>query len=877
MIRVKNLTKVYKSKRKEKHVAIDDLSFTLEDKGFVFIVGKSGSGKTTLLSILGGLEESSSGNVIVNGKSLKNCKNKDFADYRNSTIGYVFQDFHLIDELTIAENVAVSLELQGVTASGNQVSTALLGVGLEGYENRFPKELSGGEKQRVAIARALVKNPTVVLADEPTGNLDTKTTKQILTLLKELSKDRLVVIVSHNLNDAAEYADRIIELSDGKIIGDYVKNPDYCNDVKVVNGKLFIPVRKKITKDEESLINNLLKNGNITEFTQTDDAFIKNVEKTYESKIAATEGKKSVKRISLKDDLKLAFKFLKKDFLRLCAYSVIVAALIVILGLCELIVTFNASKIVKAEMQNAEQSCLSLMKSQPTNESITLNTNCIIDISDEEIQTFYKNGYEGNVYKLVNFPFDYGPQNGFAHEHVPTKFSPTDAYYCGTRGTLITTEEYIIKTFGALEYVALADKIEDGGVYITDYSADAMILYTPSLFPNYAATLGNNRSTGNNVYGYVNGIIKTGYKEKYKDVIDTIQNAELTKEELLETTSSQEYRKYYDDVMQNLSISYTTNPNFVDDMIALNAKTWCPTGNSVLELDGVDYKMKRMSYLFFENASTRSSYDLKEDEIVMDYKKYNTIFDTDYSESTLKDFTPQEVVFKYSYYYDEKSSVVNYSFKLKIVALDKKNVIYLHDSLFKKALKHNTFTCALYFDDISNVTEILNTADENGFSANSVTALSLATMTKAVTVFSDFFALIFIGLCACCFFIIANYGVKLVRERKYEIGILKALGARDGDLVLLLGVQIILLLLLVVVLYILGSLVFIDFANGVLIRSLLEVAPNSFLLDIKVLYVNPQHFLINGALTAVIVLTSFIVPLVKLRKLKPVNIIKAKE
>lgn len=874
MIQVKNLTKVYKSKRKEKHVAINDLSFTLEDSGFVFIVGKSGSGKTTLLSILGGLEETTFGSVIVNGRPLKNRKNKDFANYRNSTIGYVFQDFHLIDELTIAENVAVSLELQGVATSGNAVSNALLGVGLKGYENRFPKELSGGEKQRVAIARALVKNPPIILADEPTGNLDTKTTKQILSLLKNLSKDRLVMIVSHNLNDAAEYADRIIELSDGKIIGDYVRNPKHFDDVKIEDGKLFIPYRKKITKDEEDLINDFLKTGSIREFTQTDDAFIPNAENAVEPNEPYKSEKKDVKHISFKDNLKLAFKFLKKDVVRLCAYSVIVASLIVILGLCELIVTFNAAKIVKAEMQNAEQTCVSLLKSQPLDERITLNSNCIIDITDDEIELFYENGYKGNVYKLVNFPFDYGPQQGFAHGHTPTKFNPTDAYYNGTRGTLITTEEYLVKTFGKLEYVALADKIEEGGVYITDYSADAMILYAPNLFPDYKATLGNNRSSGNNIYGYVNGIIKTGYKEKYQAIIESLQNVELTKDDLLKMTSSEEYRNYYDDVMQNLSISYTTNQNFVDDMINLNAKTWCPIGNSVLELDGKDYEMPNA---FFENALTRTSYDLAGDEIIMDYKKYNAIFDTNYSESTLKDFSPQEVVFKYSYYYDDKSTVVNYSFKVTIVALDKKNVIFLPDALFKKALKYNTFTSALYFDDISDVTEILNIADAKGFSANSVTALSLATMTKAVTVFSDFFGLIFIGLCACCFFIIANYGVKLVRERKYEIGILKALGSRDGDLVLILGLQIILLLLLVVVLYVCGSLVFIDLANDVLIRSLIELAPNSFLLDIKVLYVNPKHFLVNGVLTAVIVLTSFIIPLVKLRKLKPVNIIKAKE
>ncbi len=275
MIKVENLTKIYKSKKKEKCKALDGVSFSTDDKGFVFVIGKSGSGKTTLLSLIGGLEEMTSGNVTVNGHSLKNKRNKEFVGYRNSTIGYIFQDFHLIDELTVKENVALSLNLQN-SYDDTAVSAALCDVGLGGYETRYPKELSGGEKQRVAIARALVKNPSVILADEPTGNLDTKTTEQILKLLKKLSETRLVMIVSHNLNDADKYADRIIELSNGKVINDYVRNPNFCDEAKVVSGKLILPIRARITSEQCKNINEDLKNGKIKEIEQTDNAFIPN-------------------------------------------------------------------------------------------------------------------------------------------------------------------------------------------------------------------------------------------------------------------------------------------------------------------------------------------------------------------------------------------------------------------------------------------------------------------------------------------------------------------------------------------------------------------------------------------------------------------------
>ncbi|MBQ9715132.1 MAG: ABC transporter ATP-binding protein [Clostridia bacterium] len=283
MIKVENLTKIYKSKGSFECKALDGVSFVLDDKGFVFVIGKSGSGKSTLLNMLGALDNITSGDVIVDGNSLSSLKNSQFDDYRNNNIGFIFQDFHLIDSLTVRRNVELSLDLQNKKDSG-EVDDALKKVGLDGYADRYPRELSGGQKQRVAIARAIVKNPKVVLADEPTGNLDTKTSKQIISLLKQLSKEILIVVVSHNLADAHNNADRIIELADGKILSDTSEISSYKDEVSICNDTVNLTYMRNLTADEKVLIEKALFNGEIKHINQLDGKFKKTVEPQYNEK-----------------------------------------------------------------------------------------------------------------------------------------------------------------------------------------------------------------------------------------------------------------------------------------------------------------------------------------------------------------------------------------------------------------------------------------------------------------------------------------------------------------------------------------------------------------------------------------------------------------
>lgn len=220
MIELNNITKVYKSKNGTDTKALDNITLKISDKGMTFILGKSGSGKSTLLNIIGGLDQYDSGDMVILGKSSKDFKPADFDSYRNTYVGFVFQEFNILEDYNVYENIVLALQLQGKPVDETEVNQLLAKLELNDLRHRKVNELSGGQKQRVAIARALIKNPKIILADEPTGNLDSKTGEQVMKLLKEISKEKLVIIVSHDKDSATTYGNRIIELKDGSIIKD---------------------------------------------------------------------------------------------------------------------------------------------------------------------------------------------------------------------------------------------------------------------------------------------------------------------------------------------------------------------------------------------------------------------------------------------------------------------------------------------------------------------------------------------------------------------------------------------------------------------------------------------------------------------------------
>ena len=239
MLELKRITKIYET-GSFKQTALNDITINFRKSEFVSILGPSGSGKTTLLNIIGGLDKYTSGDLIINELSTKKFNDSDWDTFRNHRVGFVFQSYNLISHQTILSNVELALTLSGVpkTERTKRAKKALEQVGLKDHVDKLPNQLSGGQMQRVAIARALVNDPEILLADEPTGALDTETSKEIMKLLKDVSKKKLVIMVTHNQELAEKYSTRIISIKDGKII----------NDTNAYDGKIKTKKDKKTIK-----------------------------------------------------------------------------------------------------------------------------------------------------------------------------------------------------------------------------------------------------------------------------------------------------------------------------------------------------------------------------------------------------------------------------------------------------------------------------------------------------------------------------------------------------------------------------------------------------------------------------------------------------
>lgn len=244
-LKLEKIKKIYKGG--ETVTALNGVTVSFRENEFVAVLGPSGCGKTTLLNIVGGLDRYDEGDLVINGRSTRKYKNSDWDAYRNRSIGFVFQSYNLIGHQTVLQNVEIALTLSGVSVMERRkrAKQALIDVGLEDQLRKRPNQLSGGQMQRVAIARALVNDPDIILADEPTGALDSHTSVQIMNILKEVAKTRLVIMVTHNGDLAQLYSTRIIQLLDGELQSD--SNPITKEELNEENSEVLTPQKFRKT------------------------------------------------------------------------------------------------------------------------------------------------------------------------------------------------------------------------------------------------------------------------------------------------------------------------------------------------------------------------------------------------------------------------------------------------------------------------------------------------------------------------------------------------------------------------------------------------------------------------------------------------------
>lgn len=879
MIEVKNLTKTFK-RGKIKTTALNNLSFNLGNKGFVFIIGKSGSGKSTLLNILGGLNSASSGEIIADVNNLAKFSKSQYDKYRNSYIGYIFQEFYLIEQLTLEQNVALSLDLANIKDK-EAVQSAIEKVRLKGLEHRYIYELSGGQRQRVAIARALVKNPHIILADEPTGNLDSKNATQILKLLKKISKEKLVVIVSHNMDSAYEYADRIIELADGAIIRDEERIPEYVNDFKIMNDTLTLPYCKEIGHDDLITINANLEAGNIKKIEQLGSGFepSKNEVEEHEK----VHLKKA--NMNLIKSLGLAAKFFSKTKLSTAFTLALNILLIFILGLCQFFIQYNASESISEVMAESNETDFVLYKGIYYSDEqlyVTIDTPTRADTND--INKFRNEGYEGNIYSLYNYSLPISTSNITQEKAIAAKTNIANFYLKETYGTLVADEQYLIRLFGKdgkLEVLAgnLTDK--PYGVIITDYVADSIIYNFPTKYTNYEELLGSYApSTG--VRGYINAIIGTGYKEKYGDYIEQhLKEAQEIKEGRRVTLSDLDkvnelanYTKKY------LGLNYSLNMNFGNMMTNKEARDYATLNNALLtfEDNSTTYLATNTIYLDF-----KFEHELNDNEAVLGLTLYNKLFGTKYTKTTIPvNLEPRTIkVDKYDHKNDIEDGSPTIQLEFKVIGIDTTatltNAIIVDESTFTKIRENQTFVYGYYFDNINDIGDTYEFSKTNLYSNNSSLFNAIGTVSDIVVVFESFIFMITLILCLTCVLLLIRFGFGNIRKNKYEIGVILALGGNHRTITKIFLSQIVFVGILICSFSALSLFLLTEYANGLIVEALVTFVKNPALTSITVLSFNPVLLSIDIIIVIIVTIISAIIPTLYLRNIKPINIMKVRD
>ena len=866
MIKVEHLEKTYKSNKKNQTHAIKDVSFTLPDSGMIFIIGKSGSGKSTLLNLIGGLDDFDSGKVIVDGNDLSKMNHTDFNNYRSGYVSFIFQDHFLINELKVKDNVSLGLNVINEN-NMDRVKDLLEKVDLSNKIDSYPIELSGGERQRVAVARAIIKDPKLILCDEPTGNLDFKTTKLIFDILKELSKEKLVIVVSHDMDNALIYADRIIEIFGGEILSDKTKNNNYNKDLSFDGNSVIIPKNKALDEKDIEYINSIdSKNYKLGEepYSNTSELVDSN------RKVELKKNKFYKGRIG-KISKSFIFRNLKKMIVTSIIISVIIACFQVFISLY----SFNSSyEIMKNyEKNNVEEILIrrNYYVNENPGDSMRFDKR-VYPVSEEDIASLKNNGYEGNVYKVYNY-FLYQNYTGIAYEQFYNDSMSLDTFYAKESfGAICCNEDYLKSKFGSIDVIK-GDIYEKEGVIITDYMADSLIKNNTSI-SSYDDIVGRYYYTNvYQCYKYVKAIIKTDYKEVFKDYIDKANKNNGIIIDKNYVNDDEDFGEFSRLIKTKYGLGYSFSTNFIEDNINSKSTGWVPMRFVNIEANGTDFGVVNAL------SAIRCSESLNHGEAMFNLKYFNTIFNANYSVDDIDSFEPITITIK-KYYDDtkQKNSNLYGEVTLKIVKLvndDSNHDLFIREddySLFKDI---SMIPYGLLLDDVSSSIKCIDDIS-NGYYISDCLVTNIDLISKYIFIFKKVALLVSIVLAVLIVVYLAFYEMSNISSNKREIGILKAIGMKQRTISMIFIFQQILLSIMVFVTAMLFSYILIRVANN-LLQSSIRLYAEVYIASITLIRFRIAYMLVFLALTIVVIMASCIIPILLLTRIKPMNIIKAKE
>ena len=869
MISIKNLHKNYHSNSGNTH-ALNNVSFNLPDTGMIFIVGKSGSGKSTLLNILGGLDDFDKGEVIVDGNNLKKMNHKKFNYYRGSYVSFIFQEHFLIDELKVKDNVALSLNIIN-EHNYEEVSEVLKLVGLESKANNYPLELSGGERQRVAVARAIIKKPKLILCDEPTGNLDGKTTIQVFDTLKYMAKDSLVVVVSHDITSAKKYADRIIELSNGKLVTDIEKNPKHSDKIEIKTNTIVIPSNKILDKEDINTINKYMRKD--TAIVLGENSFKEYEEKTYPNRNISLSRKRFKRGRSRYISKIFIFRRVKNMLMISLIISLIIACFTIFMSLY----AFDGNKeLINNAIKSGYKEMVvrkNYFTDNQSEDSIKYRHK-LYSINDSDISKIINDGYNGNIYKIYNYPIGYSETNYIRNENLLNTADNLDSFYARESfGALSCSKDFLEKKFGKLEVIegSLDDKY---GVIITDYMADSLI-YNNVYVNNYSEIVGDYYfSKKKDKYAHIAAIIKTDYKEYFENILEVFNENTDPKAKLQNLIDDDTYSKFCKDIELKYGLTYSFSNDFLTTNSSRQALGWLPLRYTHLE--AFDEEIYANQYM---SVSARDNIGLNSGEMAFNMRYFNQYFGTSYTIDDIDSFTPIEITFRKYYDYTKRGSkdIVG-EVKIKVVKLVNESVdfaCFINSDDFILFKDISMINYSLMFDDIEDGMEaILKNKDKYYVEDANIDAINL--VGKYIAVFKNISFMLCIVLALVGLLYLIVYEISNIKSNIRNIGILKACGMEQRSISKIFIFQQIIVCILTVYLSILSSYVLTTVADYLLISSIKTVA-KVYISGLIIVKFMPLGMVFISIMVCFIIMVSCLIPILLLTRIKPMNIIKAKD
>jgi len=860
MLVIKGLNKTYKTKNLIVH-ALKDIDLEIGSKGFIVLLGKSGSGKSTLLNILGGLDSFDDGEIVISDHSTMNFKPKEWDAYRNTYVGFVFQEFYLIEEFTVGKNIALALELQAYPKEQitSRVVEILKEVDLESYKDRKPNETSGGQKQRIAIARALVKDPQIILTDEPTGNLDSETGRLILDTLKKLSEEKLVIMVTHDADFAKEYGDRIIELKDGEIISDYLNetSPHSKEELVDTDKKVIkLPKGQRLSSNVINYLNNILLNENekiyltLSELPVNEQIAIEN-KSEFEVDLTKFNNPKqkpfSLKKSSLPSRyaLKLALHSLFRKKILLLLMSILFIVSLTFVGFSANLSFYDVGKATSLTFEKLNVNTIPLEKYRKV---CYQDDDCHTTQASFTIEDFNSLKEE---YKSINFTHSYKmqyPRSINISEFLEIELS--NDYYNLVQKITIMDDNKDVFTLRSGRYPQLNE------INITDYMGELFL--KKDAFPELTTLdeLVGQDITYNDINIKIVGIIDTDY-EKYDHLKG--KHSWRFMEEIINTygqifITQDTYEKSFYVSKENLGLIYKTG----------GVENYIQKESTIVTSKFTENLIGRIPIANDEMVVTLST--------LVDYFKLPINIDQN---EDIQSYLNQDFTLAQRLYTDNMVKLEETEFKVVGILNDYENTEIPFGLMFtrdqfnrlyhvesKQLIEITAFLGSNDHENTRFITDLdaLNIIHNTLYSSD---LYSLERTTNDMRNVNYIIGAIFASFASLLIFTIVSSSI---HQKQKEIGTLRAIGARGFDVAKIFIFEGLMIAFV--------SSLFASIITIVLTNLLNNSFTKSFKLDIVLLYVNPISVFIIVLLSLLIVFISTFLPIRRIIKMNPIQAIK---